>query len=76
MPSKYGIEKVDLDENTILAIDKDKQANYLTNLTKNGIITINEARKVLGLSQVEDGDKLIIPYTDIESNTIAETDEE
>lgn len=76
MPSKYGIEKVDLDENTILAIDKDKQANYLTNLTKNGIITINEARKVLGLSQVEDGDKLIIPYTDIESNTIAQTDEE
>ena len=72
MPSKYGREYVDIDQNSILAIDKEKQSNYLANLVKNGLMTPNEARKVLGLSQTEDGNKLIIPYTDIESNTIAE----
>lgn len=76
MPSKCGLEKIDLDENSILAIDYEKQANYLTNLTKNGLMTPNEARRILGLSQVDDGDKLMIPFTDIESNTISDTNKE
>ena len=76
MPSKYGQEYVDIDQNSILAIDKEKQANYLSNLVKNGLITPNEARKELGLSQTEDGNKLFVSYTDISQNTIAEVDEQ
>lgn len=75
MPSKYGIEHVDLDQNSILAIDKEKQANYLTNLVRNGIATPNEARKILCLPQVEGGDALVIPFTNIQDNTISNTDD-
>ena len=75
MPSKYNLEHVDLDQNSILAIDKEKQANYLGNLVKNGLMTPNEARKVLGLPQTEDGNKLFVSFTDINQNTIAEVDE-
>ena len=75
MPSKYGIEYVDLDQNSILAIDKEAQANYLGNLVKNGLMTPNEARKVLGLPQTEGGNKLFVSFTDINQNTIAEVEE-
>ena len=76
MPSRYGREHVDLDQNSILAIDKEKQANYLGNLVKSGLMTPNEARKVLGLPQTEDGNKLFVSFTDISQNTIAEVDEQ
>ena len=33
-------------------------------------MTINEARKELSLPEIEGGDKLIIPYTNINNNTI------
>lgn len=70
MPSRYGMEHVDLDQNSILAIDKEKQANYLTNLVKNGIATANEARAVLGLPKMDNADDLVIPYTSIQDNKV------
>lgn len=70
MPSKRGKQFVDLDENSILANDTEKQANELNTLTNGGIITPNESRKKLGLPPIEGGDKLIIPFTKIEDNTI------
>ena len=75
MPSKYDTEHVDLDQNSILAVDKEAQANYLGNLVKNGLMTPNEARKVLGLPQTEGGNKLFVSFTDINQNTIAEVEE-
>ena len=66
---------VDLDENSILANDTEKQANEITTLTSSGIITPNEARKRLGLPPVDGGDALVIPFTKIEDNTIGGTNE-
>lgn len=70
MPSKHCKQFVDLDENSILANDAEKQANEVTTLTNSGIITPNEARKRLGLPPVDGGDALVIPFTKIEDNTI------
>ena len=73
MPSKHCKQFVDLDENSILANDAEKQANEVTTLTNSGIITPNEARKRLGLPPVDGGDALVIPFTKIEDNTIGNT---
>ena len=73
MPSKQCKQFVDLDENSILANDTEKQANEITTLTSSGIITPNEARKRLGLPPVDGGDALVIPFTKIEDNTIGGT---
>lgn len=72
MPSKKGVERIDLDERTILIPDKEKQANYLINLVTKGIITPNEARKELDLPEVEGADKLIIAYTNLNNNQVGE----
>jgi hypothetical protein len=56
--------------------DMKTTSEYLTTLTSGGIITINEARGQLGLSPVEGGDEIIMPYTKIEDNKINKTDED
>lgn len=68
-----GNDKFDFDENYLLAPDKQSQANYLQTLVSNGIISINEARDILGLAPVDGGDELVIPFTKIEDNTINNT---
>ena len=73
MPSKHGKQFIDLDEYSILKTKLDVQANYLSSLTSSGIMTTNEARKVLGLPPVDGGDALVIPFTKIEDNTIGGT---
>lgn len=74
MPSKHCLEHVDLDENAILAVDLEKQANYYHTLVSCGIMSINESRHALGLPPVDGGDNLVIPYTDISQNTIGNTE--
>jgi HK97 family phage portal protein len=64
---------IDLDENHIMKADKQATANYLSTLTSAGIMSINEARHLLDLAPVDGGDDLIIPYTNIEDNTIGKT---
>lgn len=61
---------LDLQEESLLAADKQSMANYLATLTKNGIISTNEARVQLDLNPVDGGDSLLIPYTDLGMNTI------
>ena len=75
MPSRHCKEFVDLDENSVLAVDKEKEANYYNTLTNGGIMSVNEARHRLGLPRVDGGDSLIIPYTNIQDNTIGNTDD-
>ena len=61
---------IDFEEIYLLKSDKDSLSTYLGNLVSRGIMTINEARKELSLPEIEGGDKLIIPYTNINNNTI------
>ena len=65
---------IDMDENHIMKADKAATATYLSTLTGAGIMSINEARHLLDLAPVDGGDDLIIPYTNIEDNTIGKTE--
>lgn len=67
---------IDLNENYLMITDKTNLSNYLKSLKDAGIISINEARKQLGYGSVDGGDKLMVNYTKIEDNIIAETKEE
>lgn len=69
-PSERGKIFIDLDEDHIYLSDKSSTATYLSTLTSNGILSINEARHILGLQPVEGGDQHIIAYTDISQNTV------
>jgi len=61
---------IDLDEDYLMTADKSTTANYLNTLVKGGILCINEARYQLGYGPIEGGDKHIIPFTNLEQNTI------
>lgn len=56
---------VDMDEDEfLLRTDKASTASYLSTLVGGGIMTVNEARKELGLSEVEAGDELHLAFSD------------
>lgn len=69
-PSERGRIAIDFDETYLLKGDKNATANYYKTMVSSGIMSINEARKQLGLSEVEGYDDLIIPYTKVEDNTV------
>jgi len=60
----------DLEEKCLLRTDLQSTANYYQTLVNAGIMSIGEAREMLGLSVIEGTDKLVIPYTKISDNTI------
>lgn len=63
--------RIDLDENSMLRMSKSAQASYYSTLLQNGCLSINEVRNELGYESIgEQGDKHIIPFTDINMNTI------
>ena len=68
--------RIDLDENAMLRMSKSAQASYYSTLLQNGCLSINEVRNELGYEAIKDGggDKHIIAYTDIEQNTINNSD--
>ena len=69
-PSEQNDLEVVLDENYLLRMDKKTEATYYSTMVNNGLMTRNEARGKLGLEPVEGGDKLVVPFTDINQNTI------
>lgn len=73
-PQSQGKYKIDIDENNLLRLSKSQQANYYSTLLQNGCLSINEVRRALGHEAIKDGDKHIIAYTDIEQNTINNSD--
>lgn len=70
LPSEQKSMEIVLDENYLLRMDKNTEANYYSTMVNNGLFTRNEARGRLGLQPVEGGDELLIPYTKISDNTI------
>lgn len=75
-PSEYGVIEVDMDETFLLKGDKNTTANYLKSLVSGGIMSINEARNQLGLPYKDGCDELLIPFTNIQDNTINNQTEE
>ena len=78
-PSEKGKIIIDFDENHIMFADKSATAKYYSDLVKNGILSINEARHQLGYNPIDGGDDHIIPFTDINANKVngeTNTDEE
>lgn len=68
---------ITLETNEILRIDKAAQSSYYSTLINSGVLSINEVRKEIGYNGIgEDGEKHIIPYTDIATNTIGAEDNE
>ena len=74
-PSQTNVV-IDLDESYLLRTDKTSMSTYLNTLVSGGIMTVNEARLKLGLEPMDGGDKLIVAYTDIQQNTINDTETE
>ena len=69
--------RVDFDENSMLRMSKSAQASYYSTLLQNGCLSINEVRSELGYESLgQEGDKHIIPFTDITMNTINSEQEE
>lgn len=64
--------KIEFDVNYLLKTTKQTEASYYSTLVANGIMTVNEVRKELGLSELEGGDKLTMAFTDVSQNTIAD----
>lgn len=61
---------IDFDENHIMFADKAATANYYSTLVSSGILSINEARHNLGYKPIDGGDKNVIPFTNLEQNTV------
>lgn len=72
-PSEFNLT-IDLDETHILLADKAATANYFSTLVQNGILTTNEARHTLGYAPIEGGDVARVAFSDINQNTIGNTD--
>nr|DAR04051.1 MAG TPA: portal protein [Caudoviricetes sp.] len=74
-PQSQGRYKIDVDENSMLRMSKSSQAAFFSSMIERGILSINEARLELGYESIgQEGDKHIIAYTDIEQNTINNSD--
>lgn len=69
-PSQRDKYVIDFEEEKIMFASKSDTSNYYTNLVKNGLISINEARVALGYVEKEGCDDLIIPYTDVNANKV------
>lgn len=70
--------RIDLDENSMLRMSASSKSQFYSTLLQNGCLSINEVRSELGYESIgQEGDKHIIPFTDITMNTInSDTQEE
>lgn len=62
---------IDIDDEAVLLSDKSTLANYYSTLLNAGVYSINEVRSKIGMSEVEGGDRHLIPFTNVNSNDIA-----
>lgn len=67
---------VQLDTTALMKTDKTALANYYNTLITNGVLCPNEVRKELGYAPVDGLDKHTIAYTDINQNTLNNTEDE
>lgn len=70
LPSEKNRIYIDFNEDAILFASKVDTANYYSTLVKNGLISINEARRAMNYAPKEGMDENIIPYTNINDNKV------
>lgn len=75
LPSDQNKYFIDICEEDIIKTDKQAQVNYLSTLVDKGIISRNEARKILGFAPVDGGDELMISYSDPNQNKINQNED-
>ena len=74
-PQSQGRYKIDVDENSMLRMSSSAKSQFYSTLLQNGCLSINEVRNELGYESIgQEGDKHFIAYTDIEQNTINNSD--
>nr|DAQ75344.1 MAG TPA: portal protein [Caudoviricetes sp.] len=67
--------RIDLDENSMLRMSKSAQAAYYSTLLQNGCLSINEVRNEIGFESIgQEGDRHFVAYSDLEQNTINNSD--
>lgn len=67
---EQGKVKIILDTAAYLRPNKQSEGQYYATLIDKGILTRNEARKALGYCELDGLSEIIIPYTDINQNTV------
>lgn len=72
LPSQRRNTYIDLDESYLQRMDPLYQAKVVQALSKTGVVSTNDMRKILGLAPVKDGDKIIVPYTNISDNVVSD----
>ena len=74
-PQSQGKYKIDIDENNMLRLSKSQQASYYSTLLQNGCLSINEVRSALSYESIgQNGDRHFVAYSDLEQNTINNSD--
>lgn len=74
LPSERRIYHIDFKEEDLRMPDETSQAQALNSLVAGGIMTQNEARKILGLPEVDGGDDLRQPEKTNNEDTKIDTD--
>lgn len=59
---------ISLNEDVLVKSDRQTYATYISTFLDKGVISINDARKMIGLPRIEDGDSYIIPYSGTTQN--------
>lgn len=67
--------RIDLDENSMLRMSASSKSQFYSTLLQNGCLSINEVRSELGYESIgQYGDRHFVAYSDIEQNTINNSD--
>lgn len=67
---QYKGFSIDLDEKYLIKGDSNTTAQYYKTLVDGGIVTRNEARRSLGLNELDGLDEIVIPFTNVNNNTL------
>lgn len=59
---------ISLNEDVLVKSDRSTYATYISTFLDKGVISINEARKMIGMPRIENGDEYIIPYSGTTNN--------
>ena len=57
-----------MNEDVLVKSDRSTYATYISTFLDKGVLSINEARKMIGMPRIENGDEYIIPYSGTTNN--------